>query len=66
MMVSHSTTVIGNFLEMATTPVTMDTASDTPFSPLQDQVTKVLEIQLDDREIRTHLYEVYYYRICLY
>ena len=61
MMVSYSTRVIGNLLEMATTPVTMDTTSPTP-SLLQERVTKMMEVQLEDHEIRKHMYEVY----CMY
>ena len=58
MMISHSTRVIGNLLEMATTPVTTDIGSPTP-SLLQDRVTKMMEVQLEDHETRKHLYEVH-------
>lgn len=57
MMVLHSTRVIGNLLEMATTPVAMDIASPTP-SLLQERVTKMVEVQVEDPETRKHLYEV--------
>ena len=58
MMISHSTRVTGNLLEMATTPVTTDTGSPTP-SLLQDRVTKMMEVQLEDHETRKHLYKVH-------
>ena len=58
-MVSHCTKVIGNLLEMATTPVIdMDTASHAP-SLLQDQATKIAELELEDDEIRKRLYKVH-------
>ena len=58
-MVSHSTRVVGNLLEMATTPVIdIDTASHAP-SLLQDQATKMAELELEDDEIRKHLYKVH-------
>ena len=57
MMISHSTRVIGNLLDIATIPVAMDTANPTP-SLLQERVTKMVEIQLEDPETRKHLYEV--------
>ena len=56
-MVSHSTRVIGNLLEMVTTPVATDTATFTP-SLLQERVTKMMEVQVEDSETRKHLYEV--------
>lgn len=53
-MLSHGTRVIRNLLEVAVTPVTEDTSTPA----LVDQVTKMLEVQLDDDEMRSHLYEV--------
>jgi len=55
MMLSHGARVIGNLLEMATTSVTIDTTSHTP---LLDQVTKMIEVEVEDHETRNHLYEV--------
>lgn len=58
LMISHSNRVIGNLLDMVATPVTTDMTSDS--LPLQDQVTKMVEVQLEDQQIRKHLYEVCY------
>ena len=59
MMVSHSTKVVRNLLEMATTPViNVDTASHAPCL-LQDQATKMMELELEDNEIRMHQYKVH-------
>ena len=53
MMMSHSSRVIGNLLEMATTPVTMDMSN-----LLQERATKMVEVQVEDDNTRKHLYEV--------
>ena len=55
MMICHCSRVIGNLLDMATSPVAMDTAST---STLQERVVNMLEIELDDDEVKKHLYKV--------
>ena len=56
MMMTHSSRVIGNLLEMATTPVTMDMSN--PTNLLQERATKMAEVLVEDDNARKHLYEV--------